>query len=241
MCTVTYIPTTKGFIFTSNRDEQPKRVTLPPAYYQESGVNLFFPKDKIAGGTWIGVAEQKRLVCLLNGGFVYHDPTIKYPKSRGVVVTAMLTTYNLEHTLKTIDLEGVAPFTLIVVDWKNNHKAYELIWCNKTRHVTELDVDESYIWSSSTLYTDEIKTERKKWFTKDVLSQSGTTKEKVLEFHQNEDLGDVETAPKMKRDLVETISTTMVVKDGLELSMEYYDYTVDEKRSFSNLFSEVNA
>ncbi|NIJ43571.1 hypothetical protein FHR24_000010 [Wenyingzhuangia heitensis] len=240
MCTVTYVPTLKGFVFISNRDEQVERETLPPAYYKELDVNLMYPKDNVAGGTWIGVSEQKRLVCLLNGGFIYHDPAIKYPKSRGVVVKSILTCNNLKTTLESIDLTDVAPFTLTVVDWESTNKAYELVWCNKTKHVTVLNADQPYIWSSSTLYTDEVKVLRKEWFAKDILSQKGCVKEKLLKFHQNDSLGSVEIAPKMKRDIVETISTTVVVKEQDKLSMQYFDYVKNETHRFNNLFDKVN-
>ncbi|MGY5355591.1 NRDE family protein [Wenyingzhuangia sp. IMCC45467] len=241
MCTVTYVPNKKGFVFTSNRDEQRSRKTIAPASYIEQGVSLFYPKDEVAGGTWIGVSEHKRLVCLLNGGFVYHDPTVKFPKSRGVVVKSILTSKNLLETLNTIDLNGVAPFTLIVVDWNNTSKIYELVWCRKEKKVTELSLEQPYIWSSSTLYTEEMKIQRKKWFDNSVVCQSGLIEQKVLAFHQNETLGSVEVAPKMKRNVVETISTTLVVCKNNKLSMEYYDYVNDKALKYKHLFTPIKA
>ena len=54
MCTVTYLPLENdGFILTSNRDESPMRKTIPPKKYLENGVELAYPKDQLAGGTWI--------------------------------------------------------------------------------------------------------------------------------------------------------------------------------------------
>lgn len=241
MCTVTYVPSKKGFVFTSNRDEQVCRKTLAPASYVEDGVGLFYPKDEVAGGTWIGLSEYKRLVCLLNGGFVYHDPTIKFPKSRGVVVKSILTSKNLLQTLESVDLEGVAPFTLIVVDWNNTHIIYELVWCRQEKKITKLAIEQPYIWSSSTLYTDDMKILRKKWFDKDVVLKTGEIKENVLKFHQNETLGDVEISPKMKRSVVETISTTMVVCVDEAVSMEYHDYVKNEVLSSKNLFTPQKA
>lgn len=172
MCTVTYLPKKNGFFFTSNRDEQSTRKTLVPAYYKDAEVSLFFPKDEVAGGTWIGLSDKRRLVCLLNGGFVYHNPKIKFPKSRGVVVTSILKSDDVKQTLDTIDLNGVAPFTLIVVDWKETTNMYELVWCRAQKHVTKLATSETYIWSSSTLYTSEMKTERKKWFQQSLMPKS---------------------------------------------------------------------
>ena len=239
MCTVTYIPKQDGFFFTSNRDEQPTRETISPAYYNEQGVNLFYPKDKIAGGTWIGLSENNRLVCLLNGGFVYHNPLTKYPKSRGVVVKTILMSANLLEVLDNIDLMGVAPFTLIVLDWEEQTKMYELVWCREQKHIRKLDVGESYIWSSSTLYNEEMKADRNLWFKEQILSRLEITQDTVIAFHQNEVLGTLETAPKMKRDKVETISTTQVSKKKDVLGLKYYDYTKDIVQVYERVFSEV--
>src|SRR5690554_7226187 len=83
MCTVTFIPKTKGdFILTSNRDEAPGRKTFAPEIYQEEGVQLMYPKDAVAGGTWIGLSGKKRAVSLMNGGFVSHIRKPYYRKSR---------------------------------------------------------------------------------------------------------------------------------------------------------------
>ena len=73
MCTITFIPKTNNdFILTSNRDEAPGRETFPPEIYEEDAVELLYPKDAVAGGTWIGASNKKRIVCLMNGGFVSH-------------------------------------------------------------------------------------------------------------------------------------------------------------------------
>ncbi|MGY5351906.1 NRDE family protein [Wenyingzhuangia sp. IMCC45533] len=241
MCTVTYIPTPSGFIFTSNRDEKFDRETKNPDYYVESKVNLFYPKDEVAGGTWIGVSENKRLVCLLNGGFVYHNPQLKFLKSRGVVVKTLLTSFDVLKTMKELELDGVAPFTLIVVDWNQSNQIYELVWCKEKKHINRLDSNKPSIWSSSTLYNDEMKTQRVEWFAKSGLNQSKIKPIDVLKFHQNKDFGNAETTIKMKRDLVETVSTTMVIKEDKSLHMNYFDYVNDKELNYTNIFSLVNA
>lgn len=238
MCTVTYIPTSTGYIFTSNRDEQPTRKTIFPKRYQEDGVQLFYPKDDVAGGTWIGLSEKNRLVCLLNGGFVYHNPKLKFPKSRGVVVKMLLKTDDVVREMNRLDLDGVAPFTLIVVEGCSEPKIYQLTWCQGKKHVQELQSDKPNIWSSSTLYSDEMKCLRQTWF-KDLLSYRLDTK-KVLQFHQNKSLGEEGTCLKMKRKLVETISTTMVVNSNEVLEMSYYDYVKKEELTSCNIFSLTN-
>ena len=80
MCTVTYFPLGKNdFILTSNRDETPFRKTIPPKKYLENGVELTYPKDELAGGTWIGTSSKNRLVCVLNGAFIKHKRATPMP------------------------------------------------------------------------------------------------------------------------------------------------------------------
>lgn len=72
MCTVTYIPTKNGFCFTSNRDEKASRETIQPTIYINNGMELIYPKDKVAGGTWVAADGKNRIACLLNGAFEGH-------------------------------------------------------------------------------------------------------------------------------------------------------------------------
>jgi uncharacterized protein with NRDE domain len=85
MCTVTLIPKgTNNFVLTSNRDEAPNRHTLSPDFYNIENTKLLFPKDEVAGGSWIGVSEKQRVLCILNGGFEKHERKATYRLSRGV-------------------------------------------------------------------------------------------------------------------------------------------------------------
>src|SRR5699024_12405831 len=91
--TITYIPRTgknKGFTVTDNRDESVNRPADLPKVYKEYGTQLFYPKDKKAGGTWIGLSKQNRLITLMNGAFTQHKRQKSYRKSRGVVVKELL-------------------------------------------------------------------------------------------------------------------------------------------------------
>ena len=94
MCTVTFLPLSKtDFILTSSRDIPFSREKAShPKQYVEDGVKLWYPKDGKAGGSWIGTSSKNRLICLLNGGYVYHKPLTSYKKSRGLIVkTSKLT------------------------------------------------------------------------------------------------------------------------------------------------------
>ena len=78
MCTVTYLPVTNGYVFTTNRDETVTRgQTVFPQYEKIGGQRVCFPADPQAHGSWIAVGD-KRLVCLLNGGFEKHRRELPY-------------------------------------------------------------------------------------------------------------------------------------------------------------------
>ena len=65
MCTVTFIPTSSGFVITSNRDESVARKrALAPIEYEINGCKITFPKDPQAGGTWIAKSDSKVIVLL---------------------------------------------------------------------------------------------------------------------------------------------------------------------------------
>jgi hypothetical protein len=230
MCTVTFLPlTNNNFILTSNRDEQRSRETFPPKTYVEDEVEMLFPKDKIAGGTWIGTSSKKRLICVLNGAFVKHEKRTSYKKSRGVIGKEMLKTVSVLNYVDMLDLNGVEPFTMVIVDWNNEDLClYELIWDEKKKHFNKLK-NEPVIWSSSTLYENPIKELRKQWFQSWV-DEFEFTSENILDFHHSE-IGDTEQSVLMKRSYVETVSITSVVKQNENIEMLYEDIVRSGKKS----------
>ena len=228
MCTVTFLPLEEGdFIFTSSRDEQKDRETLAPKCYREKGIHLLYPKDVRAGGTWIVVSEQKRLVCLLNGAFVSHVPTGNYAYSRGLVVKNILLAEHAERYIHDVNLENVEPFTLILLDWGKENVKIELVWDGVDKYIQEID-DAPRIWSSSTLYTAAMKEERQQWFQERLRENKIDSQEAILEFHNDDSKGTAETAINMKRSYIETVSITSVLKKSDALIMSYQDFKKPE-------------
>lgn len=223
MCTVTYLPLgKKKFILTSNRDETPLRKTLPPNDYIEDGVKLTYPKDELAGGTWIGVSEKQRLVCLLNGGFRIHKRKASYRMSRGIIVKKILSNDDAVAFIQNFNFDDIEPFTLVLVDWHKELQTYELVWDGEKKHFKKLP-QKPKIWSSSTLYTEEIKQLRKDWFADWLSKNKHYAQDAILEFHQNDNLGDKTIAPKMKREFVETVSVTSIEKLKTNIEITYLD------------------
>ncbi len=228
MCTVTFIA--KGndnFILTSNRDELPNRKTLSPQEYIEENVKLVYPKDQVAGGTWIGVSERNRLINLLNGGFKPHKRKAYYRMSRGVIVKQLLTAEDVVLKIKLFDFMDIEPFTIVLVDWSSSLKLYRLVWDGVKKHFIELNLG-NYIWSSSPLYSPEMKTRREEWLS-EFLENNEASSENLLEFHHNAGDGNKVIDLQMNRGFIKTVSITQIEKYNNIVKMTYEDLNSGEK------------
>lgn len=223
MCTVTFVPQSKtSFVLTSNRDEAPNRSTLPPKVYVGDGAQLLFPKDELAGGTWIGVSDKNRLICLLNGGFEAHKREESYRLSRGVIVTTLLSIPQAEQAIADYDLNGVEPFTLILADWNSDLHLFELVWDGKQKHFSKKPI-RPHIWSSSLLYTSEVKKKRESWFSQFLSESTATSKDELLHFHKTAGDGNSATDLIMDRGFVKTKSISQFLKNDDDICLRYED------------------
>ena len=219
MCTVTIIPIgNNDFVLTTNRDEAPDRVSLVPDFFTIDDTKLLFPKDRM-GGTWIGVSEKNRVVCVLNGGFVKHERQSAYRKSRGIVANDFMVSNNIVDTVEGYNLENIEPFTMVIADWNNGLKFFELVWDGKYKHFIELPFD-SRIWSSSTLYSEGMQRERQQWF-ENFEAVYEMNADSILDFHKNTDVENMDYGIVMNRGFVKTMSITQVEKRGNNVGMRY--------------------
>ena len=221
MCTVTFIPTKEGCIITSNRDEKIAREkAIPPQSYDINTKQIIFPKDQKAGGTWIAHTENK-IVVLLNGAQEKHVVKPSYRKSRGLIVIEIASTNNSLAFWKTIDLTEVEPFTIVLFE---NNKLFQLQWNEIEKSQQELAISENHIWSSSTLYSKEIRTERAKWFSNFMLKNANPTAKDILNFHQFTESDNSEFGLQINRNnLLKTISITQCFVSKNKIQMSYLD------------------
>ena len=220
MCTVTIIP--KGnndFVLTSNRDEAPNRKSLPPDFYLKEGAKILFPMDEVSGGTWVGLSEKNRVICILNGAFNTHERKDNYKKSRGLVATDFMTTDDVLFEVKNYNLTDIEPFTAVIADWNTTLKFYELVWDGTDRHFKELPL-EPKIWSSSTLYNTNMKQERLQWF-EDFKSKNVLSAQTLLKFHKTTASNNKDYGVVMNRGFVKTTSITQIEKFRESLEMYY--------------------
>ncbi len=228
MCTVTFIPKSNNdFILTSNRDEAPGRETFPPEIYEEDGLNLLYPKDAVAGGTWIGVSEKSRVVCLMNGGFVAHERKPFYRKSRGLVVKDLLKTDDLQAEIENYYFNEIEPFTAILVEWESEVLLFQLVWDGLDYHFSQ-EPWAPQIWSSSPLYPENLKKKREQWFSEFLMETIKPSEEELLHFHKTAGEGDLNSNLIMDRGFIKTKSITQIVKKKEQVSMRYEDLQIGE-------------
>lgn len=222
MCTVTYIPRGENsFTLTSNRDENAARSPQNISQIEQNGIQLAFPRDTMAGGTWIAVSNNGKVVCLLNGAFDYHKHQPPYKRSRGIMVLDYFTFDKAETFFETYDFEGMEPFTMIIFD---QSRLFEFRWDETRKKISPLDLNEKYIWSSSTLYDKEVKTKREKWFEDWLTQRTDFNNPAILDFHKTAGDGDPRNDVIMNRDgLVQTVSITQISKSPSEIELSYYD------------------
>ncbi len=184
MCIVSYIPTEKGFYFTSNRDENQLRKTLTPRTYSHGVHRLTYPKDMEKGGSWLAIhANQNRLGCILNGKHLTEEEKKKYPVSRGNILLDHLQVEN-PMTLDKTNLIYVAPFLYLSLVFKSSPLLLKYFWDGKRLIKGKLDINTSYIWTAPSLYDFKTtETIKQKFFSFCNYTQNIKTGN-VIELHE---------------------------------------------------------
>lgn len=226
MCTVTFISTNEGFYFTSSRDEKASRSTIPPKTYHVGGIDLVFPKDKLAGGTWIASSSSGKTACLLNGAFVNHQKAKQYDRSRGLILLESFNYATTSEFYNRVELNNVEPFTLLTLDHQGGilNEFYEFRWDGKSKFLSKLSNSNSQIWSSSTLYDPTTQTKRKSLFINWIKKHQDFEDKMILNFH-NRKHGldpDEDIVMKGKGDL-RTLSISQIHVQQNNAVFNYYD------------------
>lgn len=220
MCTVIYLPTNEGAVFSSCRDEDPARAAaIAPQLIKGNAGWMLYPTDAAANGTWVGVHEKGHVVILLNGAFKNHGRNSNYKKSRGGIVIEILDSINPLRSWNLIDLQFIEPFTLVC--WYQQ-QLYEWVWDGNDKHKTKLESGKPFIWSSSTLYDEEVKQFRSSWFNEAIKKNKLNTAEELLHFlkiHNDATNGFV-----MKRnEKIQTLSISLIQQFPVFFNFNYHD------------------
>lgn len=233
MCTVTFVNSNGKRIITSNRDEKiirPKAIV--PKTYLINSKKIFFPKDPKAGGTWYAVDDTGDVLVLLNGASEKHIQKQEYSKSRGLIVLEIISSENCLQQWKNIPLENIEPFTLV---YYSKNELYQLRWDGTVKETTQLDSKKNYIWSSSTLYSKEIREIRERWFFDFLSNKTAISPEEMLHFHQYTEAENKQNGLVINRNQVLiTQSITQTLINDNKLSFSHLDLidTINYENTF---------
>ena len=140
MCLVSYVPTPKGFVFSSNRDEAPHRHATVLTEELINDKKVYYPKD-IKGGSWIFFSDYGDIICLLNGAHRIHGHRPPYKMSRGLMLKSYFRYDGPIDFIKKFTFSGIEPFTCVIL---SQRQFIEFVWDGKVKYVNALDREEDY-------------------------------------------------------------------------------------------------
>lgn len=233
MCTIIYLPKDDArYSVAHNRDEhasRPESKEVMTALIH--GVECTYPVDPVSDGTWIISAEDKTLF-LFNGAYDAHERKPKYRYSRGRIPLLRLDWSDFRDFALDIDLEDIEPFTFVeVCSSDSGFLLNQLVWDGDMKSMTlGIPGDVARIWSSSTLYSRELRDRKsalfQEWLKK--TSSEDTNTAALLAFMQrrrHQDQSELNPGMLLDRPPFHTVSTTVVTHDSTgESTMEYYPY-----------------
>jgi hypothetical protein len=243
MCTLTYVPTREGVLFTSNRDESTAREpAVFPAFRQSESGTLLMPLDPQGGGTWILAAENGEAACLLNGAFVNHQRKPPYRKSRGRVIVESFDYPCVDDFLKKYNFDHIEPFTLIKLAYASGKRMlHEIRWDGHQLKQSLADCNRPHIWSSVTLYDEQMRAKREQWFEEWLRSGKEFTAQNIQDFYLHGGEGDPTVDFKMTRSgCLQTISLSCMRVNRTHAYLEYLNLITQQRITESLLLSRMS-
>ncbi len=236
MCTVTYYKDKNNTIITSNRDENINRPYATKPRKLIDGNNwVYYPIDPQSNGTWFGVKNDKSVFVLLNGADMKHIPNPPYRKSRGLILLDILHSPDYSEEWENIDLSGIEPFTIIAFV---NMSLTQLRWNGSYKTIHLLDPNIEHIWSSSTLYNQEVMQKRKDWFAEFLYQKRNINADDLMDFHSNTQKADAENGLIINRmGITVTRNITQYVLENENLCLTHLDLITKEKTVITETLS----
>jgi len=232
MCTVSYIPTSEGFIITSNRDESTIRGSaIPPIVEIYGEYQLAYPKDPKSGGTWFVINNKFEAAVLLNGAFEDHIKLPAYRKSRGIILLEIMRSKSPEKAFEKINLSGIENFTLLLF---KKSSLIEYRWDGIQKYKESKNTRQAHIWSSATLYPHPIKKLREDWFTNWISKELKIDQQKAMSFHRTAGIGDKENDLVIQRsNHISTLSITSINFNSTTATMLYEDLNTNTSKQIN--------
>ena len=223
MCTVSFVPTSRGFYLAMNRDEKRERfAALLPEVVELESHRSIFPREP-TGGTWISVNDAGVCLALINWHRIRRKPKTDI-LSRGLIVRELageISAHQIAKSVKRLPLRKLPPFRLIVIASDQKHVT-ELRW--NLQRLTKCNHGwQRQHWFSSGFDEPRAEIERARTCGSANAKASGPTLKQLRKLHRSH-------APKrgpfsicMHRADAATVSYTEVSVTEKSISMRYAD------------------
>lgn len=238
MSTVTYLPYKDKIYITANRDERPHDAGVAaPTVQKFSSGKILFPKDGDSGGTWIGIHNNGNAMVMVNGAFAPHIRKDSYRVHKEKIFLEIFNSENPVDAFNNMDLHDIEPFTLIV--WlKKNGTLWEMRWDEYEKFVNSLPADMPNMWSSVTLFDEQMIQKRRGWFDDWRNSQDTITGEGIRWFHEHGGEGFERMNLNPNKGATYTLSITSIEISEDRSVMYYHDLMTGEQTINGWLFAD---
>jgi hypothetical protein len=130
-----------------------------------------------------------------------------------------------------MDLGNIEPFTLVLFQ---DQQLFELRWNGEVKETTELDCNARHIWSSSTLYPADIRTERSDAFYSFLDNNPIISESEMYQFHRYTEVENLENGLIINRNNeLKTLSITQSVIEKNKVAILHYDLVAQKDTSTS--------
>ena len=223
MCTLTYVPQANGGLITSNRDEMISRNSSLLIQKNIGEMKLLMPVDPQSKGTWIG-ASKRAIAVLLNGGdTTYNFSEYSDKESRGNLIPWFFESNCNSEFYNSKSLSNFAPFTLVMFIQGKETIINELVWSGEHSEHRIHSADTPQIWSSSTLYSNDIKRIKRQLFLNKIQSEKSNYPPLLKSLHLSSPLG-LENGFRIQRDNgLATISLCQIEWDEQRLTFSFHN------------------
>ena len=223
MCTVSFVPTSRGFYLAMNRDEKRERfAALLPEVVELENRRSIFPREP-TGGTWISVNDGGVCLALINWHRIQRKPKNDI-LSRGLVVRELageISADQIATSVKKLPLRKLRPFRLIVVA-PNQKRVAEWRW--NLQRLTRCDHRwQRRHWFSSGLDEPRAEVERARTCASANAKASGSTLKQLRKLHCSHAPTRGPFSICMHRADAATVSYTEVSVTEKSVSMRYAD------------------
>jgi hypothetical protein len=221
MCSLSFLPHSKGAFFAMNRDELHTRsIAHPPALLHCRSLAAIYPSEP-SGGTWVGVNERGLALALLNWNFRPDSGRLE-SESRGRVIPLLLeksTPRDAAAMLESIDLGRTNPFRLIMALHQERHLS-EWMWDGDTLHSRPHTWTRNH-WFSSGIDEAGAEHSRRSAMRDAACEPDADSREWILRLHRSHHPERSAYSICMHRADASTVSLTMIDLTDSRAQMSY--------------------